>query len=205
MKESLEMNFIELDSCTSTNDELFSLAKEGAAAGTVVSTRMQTKGKGTKGRSFHSPDKTGVYMSVLLKDIKSENMLHVTPLAAVIVSQVLDELCKVETQIKWVNDIYLEKKKVCGILTQAQSSGKNVEFIIVGIGINLFKPVGGFPDELKDIAGFVLEEYDKKLRFDVMREISGRFVEASKKIGDKSFRDEFYEYYNERQYSVDTL
>lgn len=205
MDKSFEMNFIELDSCTSTNDELFSLAKEGAAAGTVITARMQTKGKGTKGRAFHSPDKTGVYMSVLLKDIKSENMLDVTPLAAVIVSQVLDELCKVQTQIKWVNDIYLEKKKVCGILTQAQSSGKNVEFIIVGIGINLFKPAGGFPEELKDVAGFVLEEYDEDLRFDVIREISGRLVEASKKISDKSFRDEFYEYYNERQYSVDTL
>ncbi len=199
MKESFKINLIELDSCTSTNDELFALAKRGAATGTVVTARMQTKGKGTKGRSFHSPKKTGVYMSVLLKDIKSENMLDVTPLTAVIVSQVLDKLCKVQTRIKWVNDIYLEKKKVCGILTQAQSSGKNVDFIIVGIGINLFRPEGGFPNELKDIAGFVVDEYNENLRFDVIHEISKRLVEASKKISDENFRNKFYDYYNKRQ------
>lgn len=196
------IKLINYKSCASTNDELHKLALKSAPAGTVVTADFQTNGKGTKGRSFHSPSKTGIYMSVLLRNIKSEDMLHITPLAAVIVSQVLDEICGVDTRIKWVNDIYINRKKVCGILTQAQSNGKKVDFIIVGIGINLFCPQGGFPDEIKDIAGYVLEEYNEETRQKVIEEVAKRLVKASGKVDDTKFRDEIYEYYTERQITI---
>lgn len=193
------IKLINYNSCASTNDELHKLALNSAPTGTVVTADFQTNGRGTKGRSFHSPRKTGIYMSVLLRNIKSEDMLHITPLAAVIVSRVLDEICGVDTRIKWVNDIYINRKKVCGILTQAQSNGKNVDFIIVGIGINLFKPQEEFPDEIKDIAGYVLESHNEETRQKVIEEIAQRLVVASGKIGNEKFREEIYAYYNERQ------
>ncbi len=203
MSNTSKIKYINLSSCESTNDELYRLAKGGAPFGTVVTAREQTKGKGTKGRSFHSPDSTGIYMSVLLGDIKSEDMLHVTPLAAVVVSRVLDEICKVHTEIKVVNDIYLNKKKVCGILTQAESNGKTVNFIIVGTGINLFKPKGGFPKEIENIAGYVLEEKNEELRQNVIDKIAAELVKASQKLDDPIFLEETYRYYHERELKLD--
>lgn len=195
-----KLNFINLELCESTNDELYSLARSGAPAGTVVTARMQTGGKGTKGRSFHSPQKTGIYMSVLLRGVSSSRILDVTPLAAVAVSKTLDELCGVRTNIKWVNDIYLNRKKVCGILTQAETVEKNVNFIIVGIGINLFKPENGFPDEIKDIAGYISENYNEEKRLAVIERTALSLLDGGEKLENECFRKEIYEYYNLRRY-----
>lgn len=193
-------NYIELKSCRSTNDELYSLALGGAANGTILSAESQTGGKGTKGRSFHSP-KSGVYFSVLLREISNENMLDITPLAAVAVSKSLDGLFGTETKIKKVNDIYLDGKKVCGILTQAHSTGKNVDFIIVGIGVNLFKPEGGFPQELKDIAGSVLEteKVDKVLKKEVIEKIGETLIDGAAQIANQKFKEEMYAYYGDEK------
>ena len=155
---------ISLDRCVSTNDEAYTLAESGAENGTTVTAREQTGGKGTNGRSFFSPGKTGVYMSVILRNIKKEQLLDVTPMAAVAVSRVLDKNFGVNTRIKWVNDVYLDGKKVCGILTKAQSKDGKTDFIIVGIGINLFAPEGGFPEDIRNTAGFVSKIYDEALR-----------------------------------------
>ena len=140
MKDNQKIKIISLDRCVSTNDEAYILAESGAENGTTVTAREQTGGKGTNGRSFFSPGKTGVYMSVILRNIKKEQLLDVTPMAAVAVSRVLDKNFGVNTRIKWVNDVYLDGKKVCGILTKAQSKDGKTDFIIVGIGINLFAP-----------------------------------------------------------------
>lgn len=205
MKMDIKIKYIDYDECTSTNDVLADFAKNGAENGTVVTARAQTNGKGTNGRSFHSPQKTGVYMSVLLKNISSENMLHVTPLAAVVVSKTLERICNADTRIKWVNDIYIEKKKICGILTIAQSSGKNVDFIIVGIGINLFEPEGGFPKKIENIAGAVLKGYDEKIRKKVIEETAGLLLRDASKLDDEGFRNEMYEYYEAKRITPQEL
>lgn len=189
-----------LEVCTSTNDVLIEKAKNGAEEGTTVISKSQTGGKGTKGRSFYSP-KNGIYMSVLLKGVQSENLLDITPFAAVAVSEVLDRVCLVKTQIKPINDIYLKRKKVCGILTQAESCGKNVNFVVVGIGINLVKPFGGFTEELQSIAGYILEKEDEKKRKKIITEICETLLEGAHRLADEKFRKNMYSIYNEKIYT----
>ena len=141
---------------TSTNTVLKTMAAEGAEEGLVLLAEEQSKGRGRLGRSFYSPPATGLYMSILLKPkeeaIKS---VRLTTSAAVAVALALEELSGNETQIKWVNDIYMNEHKVCGILTEASVDCESglMNYAVVGIGINTLKPEDGFPAELKKIAG----------------------------------------------------
>lgn len=191
------MKYINIESCTSTNDLLFDMAKNGAEKNTVLCARKQTAGKGTNNRSFFSPE-NGIYMSVLLKDIEKENILDITPTAAVVVSRVLNELCRTDTKIKPVNDIYLNGKKLCGILTKAQSTSGETDFVIVGIGINLFRPKEGFPDDLSSVATYVCDDYDESLRTKVIETVAEKLSEYTAKLSDINFKNEVYEYYNRK-------
>lgn len=144
------------DCVTSTNDVLKEMALNGAKEGTVVISREQTAGKGRKGRSFYSPADTGLYMSILLRpDFTPQQTALFTPMAAVAVVEALESLTGKKIDIKWINDLLLNGKKICGILTEASivSDGSRMEYVIVGIGVNLTDPQTGFPLELADVAG----------------------------------------------------
>ncbi|MBQ8534003.1 MAG: biotin--[Clostridia bacterium] len=144
------------DTVDSTNNWL---KTNGQKHGQVVISRSQTGGKGTKGRSFFSPDGTGLYFSILFKEgLKKRHLDFLTCAAAVAVAEAIEIICGVDAKIKWVNDIYVDGKKAGGILTESQLSpdGK-IEYCIVGIGINLFYPQNSF-GELEDIAGSVLKK-----------------------------------------------
>ena len=203
MKEPIKIKIIPLDRCASTNDEAYALAENGAVNGTTVTAREQTGGKGTNGRSFFSLGKTGVYMSVILRNVKKERLLDVTPMAAVAVSRVLDKNFGVETRIKWVNDVYLDGKKVCGILTKAQSKDGETDFIVVGIGINLFAPEGGFPEEIRNTAGFVSKVYDESLRQKTIEEIAQLLCEYAERLDDEKMSADIRNYYTERRIVID--
>lgn len=203
MKDNQKIKIISLDRCVSTNDEAYILAESGAENGTTVTAREQTGGKGTNGRSFFSPGKTGVYMSVILRNIKKEQLLDVTPMAAVAVSRVLDKNFGVNTRIKWVNDVYLDGKKVCGILTKAQSKDGKTDFIIVGIGINLFAPEGGFPEDIRNTAGFVSKIYDEALRQKTIEEIAALLCEYADKLDAEKTAAEIKDYYTKRRIIID--
>ncbi len=140
------------DSIDSTNLHCKRLAKINPQHGTLVVADTQTAGRGRMGRAFFSPEHTGIYMSLLIdsKRIKLSPSL-LTVAAGVAVCRVLKKLCAIDAKIKWVNDIFVNNKKVCGIL--AENSG---QYIIVGIGVNVSTAV--FPDELKSIAGSVYPE-----------------------------------------------
>jgi len=142
----------------STNRELRRLALEGAPHGTVVLAGRQTAGRGRNGRSFFSPGDTGIYLSVLLRpDLATSSALLCTTAAAVAVCRAIDSLRVGSAGIKWVNDIYLDGKKVCGILTEGMAgfeSGR-IESIVIGIGVNYSTPLEVFPPELRGIAGSV--------------------------------------------------
>ena len=143
----------------STNAELKRMAAEGAEDGTVLWAGRQTAGHGRLGRSFLSPE-GGIYLSVLIRYGRpDEAMLTLTARAAVAVLRTLRKECGIEAGIKWPNDVLLHEKKLCGILTEAVSSGDSVN-IIAGIGINLNTP--HFPEDLRDIAGSVLTETGKR-------------------------------------------
>ena len=203
MNENQKTKIISLDRCVSTNDEAYLLAENGAENGTTVTAREQTGGKGTNGRSFFSPGKTGIYMSVILRNVKQDRLLDVTPMAAVAVSRTLDKIFGVKTRIKWVNDVYLDGKKVCGILTKAQSKNGKTDFIVVGIGINLFAPEGGFPDDIKNTAGFVSRKYDEALRQKTIEEIAVLLCDYAERLDDETVSADIKRYYAKRRIFID--
>ncbi len=143
------------DSVDSTNKIAKQMALEGAPHGTVVVAGAQQGGRGRLGRSFFSPEGSGLYMSVVMRlDLPSSLALRITCAAAVSVCVAVESLGSDPASIKWVNDIYMRGKKVCGILTEGASgfeSGR-IESVIVGIGVNFSPPQGGFPSELSSIA-----------------------------------------------------
>ena len=147
------------DAVDSTNIVLRNLANGGAPEGTVVVAASQTGGRGRKGRSFYSPQGTGVYVSLLLKPkIAPDDATLITTTAAVAVCGAAEALSGKPASIKWVNDVFMDGKKVCGILTEGSfdmESGQ-FEYAILGAGVNVYEPVGGFPPEIRDIAGSVL-------------------------------------------------
>ncbi len=150
----------EFDTVDSTNTIAKQLVEQGAPEWTVVVANNQTEGRGRLGRSFFSPQSTGLYMSIVLRpNIQAQRALLITCSAAVAVSEAIEDITGNATQIKWVNDIFMRGKKVCGILTEGDidsHSGK-LNYAVLGIGININEPRGGFPPEIADIAGAVSE------------------------------------------------
>ena len=145
-----------LPTIPSTNAALKEMAKNGAPTGTVLIANRQNSGYGRKDRSFFSPN-GGIYMSILLRpDLAASDALTLTTTAAVAVADVIRQQTQQEAQIKWVNDVYLEGKKVCGILTEAAlTPDGRLDYAILGIGVNLFTPQNGFPKNISHIAGSV--------------------------------------------------
>jgi BirA family biotin operon repressor/biotin-[acetyl-CoA-carboxylase] ligase len=135
----------------STNNKLKELARQGAPEGTVVIAKEQTHGKGRMNRSFHSPAETGIYMSILLRPkFSTADAILITTAAAVAVAQAVEAVAGREAKIKWVNDVFCDGKKICGILTEASvdiESG-SLEYAILGIGINVIAPQNGFLDDI---------------------------------------------------------
>lgn len=141
------------DSLDSTNRYAKVLASEQPQKPTLVVALHQSGGRGRLGRSFFSP-KGGLYMSLVLPTtFNMEGAMLVTSIAAVAVAAAIEEICGKHCLIKWVNDLYLDGKKVCGILTEgvlAVESG-HLSSVVVGIGINYCTPHSAFPDDLKEI------------------------------------------------------
>lgn len=137
----------------STNNVAKKLASDGACERTAVFALKQTGGKGRVGRKFYSPPEAGIYFSVILRP-DTEKTSFLTVMAAVAVAEGIEQAGGKSTAIKWVNDVYTEGKKCCGILTEAVADLEScgVEFAVVGIGINITEPAGGFAPEIKDIA-----------------------------------------------------
>ena len=144
------------DRLESSNQTAKQLALSGAPHGTLVLTGQQSAGRGRMGRKFESPAGQGIYLSLLLRaDIPAADAQTVTVSAAVAVCRAVKALCGLELSIKWVNDLYYRGKKVCGILTEAGAdleSGR-LEWLVVGIGLNLTTPPEAFPAELRRLAG----------------------------------------------------
>ncbi len=149
-------SLIVLPEVTSTNTILKNEYSHKDEGFTVISTR-QTAGKGRMGRSFTSPD-GGVYTSILLKpNMPLENLSFLTILAAVAACITIENCTDLKPQIKWVNDVLLDKKKLCGILTEASIEGEtgNIDYVVVGIGINVRTDISKMPTELQSIAGSI--------------------------------------------------
>ncbi len=143
---------------TSTNVIVKDMANQGEKEGRVVVATEQTEGRGRMGRQFYSPNDTGIYFSILLRPkLKLEDSLLITTTAAVAVAEAIEKVAPVKAEIKWVNDIFVDKKKVCGILTEAsidlESGG--LKYAVLGIGINI--TTNTFPDEISLSAGSIFK------------------------------------------------
>jgi len=144
----------------STNDVARNYALEGKEE-LVVIADYQTKGRGRRGRVFYSPKDSGLYLSFLLRpEVDITKATGYTCMAAVATCNAIKKATGKEVYIKWVNDIFYEDLKIAGILTEGFTSIEDgsLEYMIVGIGINLYTPPGGFPDELKKIAGALIPD-----------------------------------------------
>lgn len=144
----------------STNEAARARAIAGAPEGLVVLAMQQTQGRGRQGRSFFSPPDTGVYLSLVLRprQYAAAQAVRLTTMAAVAACEAIEAVSERPAQIKWVNDIYVEGRKVCGILTEAAVAVENgmLEYVVLGVGVNVLPPREGFPPELAGTAGAVL-------------------------------------------------
>lgn len=175
------------DTIASTNQAAKRVAVSGEAGhGSFVLSKSQSAGRGRRGRTFYSPDESGLYLSVILEPKGTiQESLILTTAAATAVYRAIEKVCGVSLDIKWVNDLYREGKKVCGILTEAITDFEsgNIEFAIVGIGINLYEGAAGFPENLKEVAGGVFPDEksaEKADRNALVAEIVNQLLEEMK-------------------------
>ena len=158
----------------STNDYL----KKGARIfpdNMMVLSEEQTKGRGRLGREWYSPKGAGLFFSILLKpEISMQESFIITGIAAAAVAEGIEEVTKLPAKIKWPNDIIVNKKKVCGILTEVSGELDGINYIIVGIGINVNTP--DFSEDLKERAtSLYLEKAEKISRKDLFVTIAKKF------------------------------
>ncbi len=148
-------NLIFKEETASTNEDAKALSEAGAKEFTVVLAKKQTGGKGRLSRTFYSPE-GGLYFSVILRpELKADACLKITTAAAVSMAKAIEKVTARKTKIKWVNDIYISGKKVTGILTEGAFDAENglLKYAVLGIGVNVALPKGGFPEEILDKAG----------------------------------------------------
>lgn len=190
-----KIKLLVLEKATSTNTLVKELASENDE-GFVIVAGEQTAGRGRMGRSFFSPGDSGVYMSLLLKpEIKPEDAVQITTAAAVSVCKALESLEVYDSKIKWVNDIYICNRKVCGILTESSFNSQSgmLDFAVLGIGINIYESQEGFPDEIKDIAGAVFSERKENMRNRFIAGFLNEFFNIYKKLYSKNHLKEYKE------------
>lgn len=173
------------DNLDSTNLEAKRLLLDGrASGGSVIIANHQTAGRGRLGRSFFSPE-NGLYMSIVIKpDFDLQRSSMVTVAAAAAVAKAIDTVCDEDAQIKWVNDVYVNDRKVCGILTEAMTDFESgaIENLVIGTGVNT--GLEGFPEELLKTAGAVdLKPGGKSL---LAAEITRLMLEYAAQISDGS-------------------
>lgn len=184
-----DIQYFNFDVCDSTNTRAKEYLKQNSCDTAVFTANQQTAGRGRQGKSFFSPKDCGVYMT-FVKHIELDlcDTVFTTTFAACAVCRALEHLSGMPLKIKWVNDIYLNGKKICGILTESITdieTGK-AKYVVIGVGVNL---TAAFPDELADTAGN-LGALDKDA---VIREI----VRELSVIGDCPHGRLYMEYYRE--------
>lgn len=201
IKENTKLNdVIHYESIDSTNIQAKELGKTGLNDVLLVAD-YQSHGRGRLNKSFYSP-KDGLYFSLLFKpQCTVEESQFITILAGVIFSETLEELYNVKIDIKWLNDLYINKKKVCGILAEGVlSTSSSYDYMILGIGLNLKKP-DYLPDEIKDIYTSLDEVTDEILiREDILNLFIRKFYQALEDLND--IHDDIINKYKSRCFMI---
>ena len=160
----------------STNKTAKEMAVAGAEHGTVIIADSQTKGRGRYSRSYFSPS-GGLYMSIILRPevLNFENPTSVTAFAAGAVCEAIESISEKTPKIKWVNDVLIDEKKVCGILTEAVTDFESgsLDWIVLGIGINVYIKTEDFPDDLQTSATSI---FPNEKMFGVRNKLSAEII-----------------------------
>ena len=151
-------------SIDSTNAYLKRIAADGAPDGTVAVAAAQTAGRGRRGRVFQSAADKGVYLSALLRpQLAADALMPLTGLCAVAMCDAVEKVCGVRPQIKWTNDLLLNGKKLCGILTELGMENGVLSYVIVGVGINVSQRTEDFEGEVADFATSLERELGREV------------------------------------------
>ena len=168
-----------LPTAPSTNALVREKANQGCPEGCIIIACEQTDGRGRYGRQFFSPVDSGVYLSLLLRPTacSPQQATCLTAAAAAAMCQAIEAVTGQQPGIKWVNDIFLHGKKVCGILTEAAVGLETgtLNYMVLGAGVNLYPPAEGFPEEIQSIAGSVLERSCPEAKNRLVGEFLNRF------------------------------
>ncbi len=189
LKGNISTNIIVKDITRSTNLDVKALAATGAPEGTVVIAGEQTAGRGRLGRSFFSPKDAGLYMSILLRpELAASDALAVTTCAAPAVCEAIESVCNAKAGIKWVNDIYIDGRKVCGILTESvvDAHGR-LDSAVLGIGVNVADTA--FPADIADTAASLHISAD--MRPQLAAAILERFFPYYRQLPEKAYLNEY--------------
>ena len=168
----------------STNTRAIKLS-EGTEKTVLAVSEEQTQGRGRQGKSFYSPAGSGVYFSLVIRpDGELNDVVFVTSAAAVAVAKTIEEMTELEPKIKWVNDIYIDGKKVCGILVQSVIQSGKVKGVCIGIGVNI--STEKFPEELIGRAGSIGQEIDRNI---FVAKVCEKLIRFGENIFDRSYLD----------------
>ena len=182
----------------STNALVREKANSGLAEGYTVIANEQTAGRGRYGRKFFSPYGTGVYLSMLLRPFhySASQAVRITTMAAVAMCEAIEETTGEKAWIKWVNDIYVRGKKVCGILTEASFGLESglLEYAVLGLGLNVYPPQKGFPKELDGIAGPILESAQDDMKNRLAAAFLNRFMRYYKAQNQTEYIEKYRSY-----------
>ena len=180
-----------LDTVDSTNNYLKAKGAAGAPHGTVAVADCQTGGRGRLGRRFDSAPGGGVYLSVLLRPAcPPQALMTLTAQAAVATRRALRAVTGAEPGIKWVNDLVLGGKKLCGILTELSLEAESglVSYAVVGVGVNCNRPAGAFPPELQGTAGSLLSQTGRRADRNAL---AAALIRALSALPSLDWRDEY--------------
>ena len=188
-------NVTVFDEINSTNSYLKDNA-ENFKDGTVIIAKRQTAGRGRLGRSFIS-ERGGLYMSLLIKPSRcAEKSLYITTATAVAVAKAIETVSDKKTGIKWVNDVFIDGKKVCGILVEGMTNPKTglLDYAVIGIGVNVYEPENGFDGEIKDIAASVFGKRNNngdivRLAAEILNQLSAVLAEPRSKKTANEYRN----------------
>jgi BirA family biotin operon repressor/biotin-[acetyl-CoA-carboxylase] ligase len=165
------------DTIDSTNTKAKELAEQGYPSGTLVVADQQVAGKGRRGRSWESPSGCGIFMTLMLKpDINPNNASMLTLVAALATAKAISDVTGADARIKWPNDIVINGRKICGILTEMSAQFDYINHIVIGIGINVHNEQ--FPEEIRETAGSLLLACGRRFH---RAELIARFLECFEK------------------------
>lgn len=183
-----------LEECDSTSTLLKKRAEEGQGEFFVLFSKSQSAGRGRMGKSFISK-KGGLYFSIILRpENLIKNSIFITPAAAVAAAKAIEKISGKEAKIKWVNDIFIADKKVCGILCESRLDLENsaAEYVILGVGINVFRPKGGYEKEIENIADALFSSDENGQAYLLLAaEFLNNFKEYYEKIEKKQYMKEY--------------